>query len=108
MNIPIKQAEVIKAEKDKVKEVKLFLQDNKNKDYETIQDLLDTIEKDREWCKKHGGEQEYLNTPITLQLCDIEGQVVEGKVSLSTGQLIDGSFVLTGSIDNVAFIKEEE
>lgn len=100
-----KQAEVIKAEKEKVNEVKLFLQDNGNREFETIQDLLDTIEQDITWCEKNGGKEKYLNTPITIQLCDIDGQQVEGKVHLSTGQLIDGSFVLTGNIDNVSFIK---
>jgi hypothetical protein len=104
----VKQAKIIKAEADKVKEVKLFLQDNGFRDYPTIKDLIETLEEDRKWHEEHGQLDEFLNTPVTMQLTDIEGQEVEGKICLDVGMCEGNVFILTGNIENISFVKEDE
>jgi uncharacterized protein VirK/YbjX len=102
-----KQAKVIIAETDKVNEVKLYIQDNGFRDYPTIKDLMETLEEDKKWHEEHGQLEQFLNTPITMQLTDIEGQEVEGKMCLDVGMLTNNIFVLTGNIDNISFVKED-
>lgn len=103
----IKLAKSIDAEINKEKEVKIYLQDNGNKEFETVKDLLEQINYDLKWSKDNNVEEEFLNSKVVLNLSDIEGQVIEGKLSLSVGYLENGCFLLTGNIDNVSFIKED-
>lgn len=84
-----------------MKEVKMFIEDNGNREFETIKDLLDQIENDRKWYKEKGLEEEFLNSKIILQLSDIEGQIVQGKMCLSVGMCTDDNFVLVGNIEEV-------
>lgn len=102
-----KIAKYIESEKNITKEVKIFLQDNGNRDYCTVKDLMEQLEEDRQYNIKQGTEEEYLNTPVTLQLVDIEGQNITGKCCLAVGQLVDGLVLITGNIDSVDFLKED-
>lgn len=81
-----------------MKEVKIYVEDNGNRDFEDTDDLLEML-------KEESGEP---NRPIILQLSDIEGQVITGRCNLVVGTLIDGSFLLTGNVDNVLFTKDED
>lgn len=80
-----------------MKEIKLYVEDNGNRNYENTNDLLDVLKE----------ESDELNRPIILQLSDIEGQVVTGRCNLVVGTLEDGSFLLVGNVDDVLFIKGE-
>lgn len=80
-----------------MKEIKLYVEDNGNRNYENTNDLLDVLKE----------ESDEPNRPIILQLSDIEGQVVTGRCKLVVGTLEDGSFLLIGNVDDVLFIKDE-
>ena len=80
-----------------MKEVKIYVEDNGNRDYEDTDVLLETLKE----------ESDQPTRPISLQLSDIEGQVVTGRCNLVVGTLEDGSFLLTGNVDDVIFIKEK-
>lgn len=79
-----------------MEEVKIYIEDNGNKDFEDTDVLLETLED--EYDKPR---------PIILQLTDIEGQVISGRCTLVVGTLEDGSFLLTGNVDDVLFVKGE-
>ena len=79
-----------------MKEVKIYVEDNGNRDYEDTDVLLETLKE----------ESDEPTRPIILQLSDIEGQVVTGRCNLVAGTLEDGSFLLVGNVDDVIFIKE--
>lgn len=81
-----------------MKEIKIYIEDNGNRDYEDTDVLLETLKE----------ESDEPIRPIILQLSDIEGQVVTGRCNLVVGTLEDGSFLLVGSVDDVIFIKDEE
>lgn len=81
-----------------MKEIKIYVEDNGNRDFEDTDDLLEIL-------KKESGEP---NRPIILQLSDIEGQLITGRCNLVVGTLADGSFLLTGNVDDVLFINGEE
>lgn len=80
-----------------MKEVKIYVEDNGNRNYENTNNLLDVLKE----------ESDEPNRPIILQLSDIEGQVVTGRCNLVVGTLEDGSFLLVGNVDDVLFIKRE-
>lgn len=80
-----------------MKEVKIYVEDNGCRDYEDTDDLLDMLKE----------ESDEPNRPIILQLSDIEGQVISGRCNLVVGTLVDGSFLLTGNVDDVLFVKGE-
>lgn len=80
-----------------MKEVKIYVEDNGCRDYEDTDDLLDILKE----------ESDEPNRPIILQLSDIEGQVITGRCNLVVGTLADGSFLLTGNVEDVLFIKDE-
>lgn len=80
-----------------MKEIKLYVEDNGNRNYENTNDLLDVLKE----------ESDEPSRPIILQLSDIEGQVVTGRCNLVVGTLEDGSFLLVGNVDDVLFIKGE-
>lgn len=101
-----KLAKVIESEKGIEKEVKIVLEDNGNREFETIKDLLYQIHKDLEFAESKGYKDKLLNSPVTLQLVDIYGQVVEGRMTLAVGEVIGDEFILTGNVENVAFVKE--
>ena len=81
-----------------MKEVKIYVDDNGCRDYEDTDDLLEML---KEECNEP-------NRPIILQLVDIEGQVISGRCNLVAGTLADGSFLLTGNVDDVFFIKDDK
>lgn len=80
-----------------MKEVKIYVEDNGCRDYEDTDDLLDMLKE----------ESDEPNRPIILQLSDIEGQVITGRCNLVVGTLVDGSFLLTGNVEDVLFVKDE-
>lgn len=80
-----------------MKEVKIYVEDNGNRNYENTNDLLDVLKEESNEPKR----------PIILQLSDIEGQVITGRCNLVVGTLVDGSFLLTGNVEDVLFIKDE-
>ena len=79
-----------------MKEIKIYVEDNGNRDYEDTDILLEQLKE--EYDKPR---------PVILQLSDIEGQVVSGRCNLVVGTLENGSFLLTGNVDEVIFIKEK-
>lgn len=79
-----------------MKEIKIYVEDNGNRDFEDTDDLLEMLKE----------ESDKPNRPIILQLSDIEGQVVTGRCNLVVGTLEDGSFLLVGNVNDVIFIKE--
>lgn len=79
-----------------MKKVKIYVEDNGNRDYENTDILLKQLKK--EYDKPR---------PIILQLADIEGQIVTGRCNLVVGTLEDGSFLLTGNVDDVIFVKDK-
>lgn len=81
-----------------MKEIKIYVEDNGNRDYEDTDDLLEMLKE----------ESDEPNRPIILQLSDIEGQVISGRCNLVVGTLADGSFLLTGNVDDVIFVKDED
>ena len=81
-----------------MKEVKIYVEDNGCRDYENTDDLLEMLKE----------ESDEPNRPIILQLSDIEGQIITGRCNLVVGTLVDGSFLLTGNVDNVLFTKDED
>lgn len=80
-----------------MKEVTIYVEDNGNRDYEDTDVLLETLKE----------ESDEPTRPIILQLSDIEGQVVTGRCNLVAGTLEDGSFLLTGNVEDVLFVKDE-
>ena len=106
INMNVKVAKEIKAEKGITKEVKLYIEDNGNKEFETLGDLLEEINYWIKWADEHGYKEDLLNRPVTMSLTDIEGQNVEGRMCLAIGELIDGTFLLTGNIENISFVNE--
>ncbi len=78
-----------------MKEVKLFIEDNGYRDYEGTDVLLEQIKKEYDEPRT-----------ITLQLVDIEGQIVTGKCTCVVGTLEDGDFLLTGNVDDVFCLKK--
>lgn len=105
MNI-IKIAECINANKEESQEVTLYIQDNGNRDYETIGDLINTIEDDKKYADEKGLLDEFLNSNVSLQLVDIEGQIVTGDMNLSVGWSGD-RIILTGNIQSIDFIRRK-
>lgn len=77
-----------------MKEIKIYVEDNGCRDYEDTDVLLEQL--NEEYDKPR---------PIILQLSDIEGQVISGRCLLVAGTLEDGSFLLTGNVDEVFFVK---
>lgn len=75
-----------------MKEVKLYVEDNGYRDYENTDILLNQLKKEYDEPR-----------PVILQLCDIEGQIVTGRCTCVVGTLEDGSFLLTGNVDDVLF-----
>lgn len=80
-----------------MKEVKIYVEDNGNRNYEDTDTLLEQLNDEYDEPR-----------PIILQLSDIEGQVVTGRCVLVAGTLADGSFLLTGNVDDVIFVKEDK
>ena len=93
-------------------EVKLYVDNNTNKkfatisSFETVGDLLDTLLKDDAYGISNGRYEEFRNTKISIQLIDIEGQIVTGDANLVVGWCGD-KFVITGNVQSVDFIKED-
>lgn len=104
----IKIAPSIIAEKGIEKKVSLYLENNGNEEFETLYDLLVQINKDLEYANIKGHLNRLLNTPVTLQLVDIYGQIVEGRMTLSVGEVVGGNFILTGNIEGVYFLKNDK
>jgi len=73
-----------------MKEVKLYVEDNGYRDYEDTDTLLDQLKK--EYDKPR---------PVVLQLYDNEGQIIIGRCTCVIGTLKNGSFLLTGNIDDI-------
>lgn len=80
-----------------MREVKIYVEDNGCRDYEDTDVLLEQL--NDEYDKPR---------PIILQLSDIEGQVISGRCLLVAGTLEDGSFLLTGNVDEVFFTKNNK
>lgn len=98
----MKQVDYIEAERNVTKEVKVYLEDNGNREFETVKDLIETLEKDKQWAEDNNVVEEFLNQKVSLQLTDIEGQIVTGDMNLSVG-LCGDKFMLTGNIQSVDF-----
>ena len=81
-----------------MKEIKIYVEDNGCRDYEDTDVLLDQLNEEYEY---------YEPKPIILQLIDIKGQVISGRCTLVAGTLEDGSFLLTGNVDDVFFVKDD-
>ena len=81
-----------------MKEIKIYVEDNGNRDYEDTDVLLETLKE----------EIDEPTRPIILQLSDIEGQVVTGRCNLVVGTLEDGSFLLVGNVNDVLFTNGED
>lgn len=79
-----------------MKEIKIYVEDNGCRDYEDTDVLLEQL--NEEYDKPR---------PIILQLSDVEGQVISGRCLLVAGTLEDGSFLLTGNVDEVFFVKDD-
>lgn len=79
-----------------MKEIKIYVEDNGCRDYEDTDVLLEQL--NEEYDKPR---------PVILQLVDIEGQVISGRCNLVAGTLADGSFLLTGNVDEVFFSKDD-
>jgi hypothetical protein len=90
-----------------MQEVKLYIEDNGNKQFDTVAELIRLLNEEREWFISEGREEEFLNSKIDLQLCDIEGQIVCGRTTCVVGSVVDGNFVITGNVDEVGFIVEK-
>lgn len=80
-----------------MKEVKLFIEDNGNREYEDTDVLLEQL-----------GEEYDKPRPIILKLFDIEGQLVTGRCKFIVGTLENGELLLVGNVDDVYFVKGEE
>ena len=100
----MKQVDYIEGERNVTKEVKVYLEDNGNREFETVKDLIETLEKDKQWAEDNNVVEEFLNQKVSLQLVDIEGQIVTGDMNLSVG-LCGDKFMLTGNIQSVDFIR---
>lgn len=89
-----------------MKELKLYIEDNGNTEFETVGDLIKALEEERQWHIRNNSIEEFLNSKIELQLNDIEGQIVFGDATLVVGSC-GKRFIITGNIDGSAFDKEE-
>ena len=103
----MKQINYIEAERNVTKEVKVYLEDNGNREFETVKDLIETLEKDKQWAEDNNVIDEFLNSKVSLQLADIEGQIVTGDMNLSVG-LCGDKMILTGNIQSIDFIKRNK
>lgn len=98
------QAKCIEANNKETKEVKIYLKDNEAKDLETIKDLFESLYSYEQFAIETNTLDEFMNTKVSLQLYDIEGQIVTGDMNLSVGWCGD-RFVLVGNIKSVDFAK---
>ena len=64
-----------------MKEIKIYVEDNGNRDYEDTDILLEQLNEEYDEPR-----------PVILQLYDIEGQIISGRCNLIAGTLEDGSF----------------
>lgn len=96
------------AEKGIEKKVNIYLEDNGNREFETLRDLMEQLNDDIKYAESEGYKDKLMSTPITLQLSDIHGQIVEGRLTLSVGEVIGGEIILTGNIEGVYFLKDDE
>ena len=103
-----KIAPSIIAEKGIEKEVKIYLEDNGYKDFETLSNLMEQLNSDIKCAEDEGYKDKLMNTPITLQLSDIRGQIVEGRLTLTVGEVIGGEIILTGNVEGVYFIEDNK
>lgn len=78
-----------------MKEIKIFVEDNGNKNFEDTDSLLEQIK------DKYDEPR-----PIILQLTDSEGQIVTGRCTSIVGTLKGGNFLLVGNVDDVLAVKE--
>lgn len=83
-------------------EKKIYIQDNGNCDFETVRDLLKEIEDSKKWSEENGCLEEFLNSKISIQLSDIEGQIVTGNANLTVG-LCGDKFIITGNVQSLEF-----
>ena len=79
-----------------MKEIKIYIEDNGCRKYEDTDVLLEQLNEEYDEPR-----------PIILQLVDIEGQVISGRCNLVAGTLADGSFLLTGNVNEVFFTKDD-
>lgn len=102
----IKITPSIIAEKGIEKKVDIYLEDNGNEEFETLSDLLEQLNSDIKYAENEGYKDKLMNTPITLQLSDIHGQIIEGRMTMSVGEVIGGNIILTGNVEGVYFLKD--
>lgn len=102
----VKQAKCIHAVQDEVEEVKLYLRNNGNNSFETVKDLIHTIQDYEQWAIENDRLDEFLNQKVLLELSDIEGQIACGDMCLSVGWCGD-RFLLTGNIQSIGYVKED-
>lgn len=88
-----------------MKELKLFIENNGNTEFETVGSLIKALEYEREWRIKNNSIEEFLSSKIELQLNDIEGQIIFGDATLVVGSC-GRRFIVTGNIGGSAFDKE--
>ena len=103
-----KIAPSIKVEKGIEKKVNIYIEDNGNREFETLRDLMEQLNDDIKYAESEGYKDELMNTPITLELSDIHGQIIEGRLTLTVGEVIGGEIILTGNIEGVYFVKDDE
>lgn len=93
----------IDAEKDKTKKINLYLEDNGNREFVTVKDLIETIEKDKKFAEESGRLEEFLNEVVVMNVCDIYGQIIESKAHTEVGWC-EGAFILSGNADSLEFV----
>ena len=104
-NNEVKKAKVINAEENTTKATTIYLKDNGARDYITVRDLLNSLNRDLEVAREKGIEEDFLSLPLRVGLSDIEGQVVEGLILCDIGWF-DDEFVLSGNVESLSFVLE--
>lgn len=97
----------IDAEKDKTKKINLYLEDNGNREFVTVKDLIETIEKDKKFAEESGRLEEFLNEVVVMNVCDIHGQIIESKAHTEVGWC-EGAFILSGNADSLEFVDTDK
>lgn len=81
-------------------EYKINVDDNVNKKFETVGDLINEIEYWKKWATENNKLEELLNSKINLTLQDINGVNIYGDMCLTVGWSGE-RFVLVGNVQSV-------
>jgi hypothetical protein len=78
----------------------IFIEDNGNKEFETVSSLIEELEYWKKWAEDNDKLEEFMNLKISTGLYDIKSQIVEGSVCTNVGWCGD-RFVLIGNIEQL-------